>query len=109
MNEHEISTPEQLDVALNAGAIRKRAQLWKIAEGRSLKWAEVIGFVCAVLFLAIGIARGFTQDASAAIQLALGVLMVAAFFWSRMQRQLNALVEVVKSLEREHPSASRGP
>jgi hypothetical protein len=107
MKEHEISTPEQLDVSLSASALRKHVQLWKVAEGRSFRWAEALGLACAVLFLAIGIARGFSQDAGGAVQLALGVLMVAGFIWSHMQRQLNALVEVVKRLEREHSSASR--
>lgn len=107
MNKPEISTPEQLDAALRASALRKHAQLWKVAEGRSFPWAEALGLACAVLFLAIGMARGFSQDAGGAIQLALGVLMVATFVWSHMQRQLNALVEVVKRLEREHTSAAR--
>jgi hypothetical protein len=37
MNEHEISTPSDLDVALSANTLRKHAQLWKVAEGRSFR------------------------------------------------------------------------
>jgi hypothetical protein len=51
-------------IALGASALRKRSQLWRIAEGRSFRWAEALGLVLGVLFLAIQLVRGFREDAS---------------------------------------------
>jgi len=100
MKEHDISTPADLDVALSANTLRKHSQLWKVAEGRSFRWAEALGLVCAVLFVGIGVAR-FAEQASGAIQIALGLAMLATFVWGHLQRQVNALAEIVKRLERE--------
>ena len=98
MKEHEISTPDDLDVALSANLLRKHSQLWKVAEGRSFRWTEALGLAIAVLLVAVGIAR-FSEEASGTIQIAIGLALVASFIWSHMQRQLNALVELVKRLE----------
>lgn len=106
MTEHKISTPEELDVVLGANALRKHAQLWKVAEGRSFRWADALGLACAVPLVVISIAQ-LSPDAGGAIQLGLGLLMMASFVGSHMQRQLNALVELVKRLERDHSGSSR--
>jgi len=107
MKKREISTPEQLDVALSASALRKHSKLWRIAEGRSFRWAEALGLTVGVLFLAMELVRGFSEDSESTTLLALGVLMVGSFVWGHMQRQVNALVELVKNLESERYSASR--
>ena len=108
MTKHDISTPEELDTALSANALRRHDQLWKVAEGRSIRLVEALGLVSAVLLVAIGVVTGFSQNAVGAVQLALGVLLIGSFIWTHMQRQVNALAELVKKLEREQSSISRG-
>jgi hypothetical protein len=101
MNEHEISSPTDLDTALNANALRKHANLWKVAEGRSFRWSEVLAGSIAALLCVVAITR-ISEDLTAArIELALAFAIVAAAAWGRLQRQMNALAEIVKRLEEE--------
>jgi hypothetical protein len=100
MEAQEISTPRDLDTALGANALRKRAQLWKVAEGRSFRWAEALGLAAGLLLVVIGASR-FSEDAGGTVLLALGLAMAVGTVLGHLQRQLSALVEVVKRLERE--------
>jgi hypothetical protein len=42
MNEHKISSPTDLDTALGANALRMHSSLWKVAEGHSFRWSEIL-------------------------------------------------------------------
>lgn len=108
MNEQDIATPRDLDVALSANALRKHSQLWKVAEGRFFRWVDLLGLCCAALLLAIGLvgALRVADDSGGREQVGFffaitATLMIALFLWTHMQRQLQALLELVKRLEQE--------
>jgi hypothetical protein len=101
MNEHEITSPADIDTALSANALRKHSNLWKVAEGRSFRWSEILAIAIAALLSAIAITRLSEDMVSAVIELALALAIVAAAAWGRLQRQMNALAEIVRRLEQE--------
>ena len=108
MKEHEVSTAERLDAKLTIRAMRKHDQLWRVAEGR-MTWAESIGFLLPVVLIAIGLLQvsrdegilDLVKNAGGAGYVALGLVLVGTFIWSHFQRQLNALRELLRRLERE--------
>ena len=100
MKEQEISSPVELDTALRARALRRRAELKKAAAGRSFRWPEVVGAVLALLLVVAGLAQYF-ESGGGVIQIILGFAMAVSFVWSQHQRQLAALVELVGRLEDE--------
>lgn len=108
MNEQEISTPAELDTALRARALRRRADLKKVAAGRSFRWAEVVGALIALLLVIAGLAAYFERG-DGMIQIVLGFAMVASFAWSHHARQLAALVELVDRLEDERGTGRKTP
>jgi len=101
MKEHEISTPNDLDAALSGNALRRRSNLWKAAEGRSFLWRDAFSGVVAALLLVVGITRFLEDPASGTIQIAIALVMVSVIIWGHLQRQVNALVELVKGLAQE--------
>ena len=108
MQEHDIATSSELDVALSAKQLRKHSQLWKVAEGRAFRWVDLLGLVCAILLFATGVIGAFRiagnsggREQIALVFSIMATLMVAMFLWSHMQRQLQALLELVKRLEQE--------
>ena len=56
MNEHEISTPADIDTAVRGSELRKHSNLWKVAEGRSFTLTEALEYVCGAFSLLIGFA-----------------------------------------------------
>lgn len=103
MKEHEISTPQDLEVALSASALRKRSQLWKVAEGRSIRWIEAAGVVLALFLFGLGITQSIEAGSQGMVQIAMALMMIVSFVCTHIWRQLNALVEIVKRLENERP------
>jgi hypothetical protein len=101
MKEHEITSPSDIDTALSANALRKHSSLWKVAEGRSFRWSEILAIAIGALLSAIAITRLSEDVVSAVIELALAFAIVGAAAWGRLQRQTNALAEIVKRLEQE--------
>ena len=108
MNEREISAVERLDAKLALRAMQRYDRLWQTAQGR-VRWTEAVGFLAALVLLAIGLLqlssdKGFLEVFTANKGLSLVVLGMASlgsFLWSHTQRQLNALLELVKRLELE--------
>ncbi len=100
MKDSEITTPESLNIALTAGAISKRDKLWKQAEGRPLRWPEIaIPILASIAFLAGYGAWMVGEDAG--IWGALAALFgLSGFMANQVQRQISALRELVKSLEK---------
>lgn len=97
MNEHEIATHSDLDVALSAHTLRRHSELWKVAEGRSFRWADGLLLLCA-LFLVVA---GLGAEVRATEQVVLGVGLIGAFVYGHMQRRVNAMAELVKRLEQQ--------
>jgi uncharacterized membrane protein len=106
MNEPEISSAAELDSVLRGRALRREAELRKVAAGHSFRWTEVLGFALALLLVLAGLVQYF-DNGEGAIQVALGFALVASFLWSHMQRQLTALAELVKRLEGERGTRQR--
>ena len=100
MNEQEISAVERLDAKLALRAMQRHDRLWRTAQGR-VRWTEAVGFLAALVLVAIGLfldVLNANQGLSAVI---LGIALLGSFLWSHTQRQLNALLELVKRLELE--------
>jgi hypothetical protein len=101
MKEHDIAITRDLDLASSANALRRHSQLWKLAEGRSFHWTGVLVLGCAILVVGIGFALLFSNDADGMLHIVFGLAMVAIVMWHQRQRQFNALVELVKRIERD--------
>jgi|SRR5690606_13108790 len=108
MDEQEISAVERLDAKLALRAMQRHDRLWRTAQGR-MRWTEAVGFLPALGFVAIGLlelsrGKGFLEALAAnkgLIFVVLGMSSLGSFLWSRTQRQLNALLELVRRLELE--------
>jgi hypothetical protein len=98
-NEHDIETPEDLDTALAGNALLKHATLWKVAEGRTMRWPEIVGLVAAGLWLVSAVA-GLFRENWLVVQVALAILLIDGFLVVRTQMQISALCELVRKLER---------
>ena len=106
MKKPEVSIAEHLDAKLTLRAMEKQAQLWRIAEGR-LGWRLGVALLPPVLLIAIGLTQliqdaglaGLMRKAPGAVYVVLGVALLVSFLWSASQRQLNALLEIVRRLE----------
>ena len=108
MKQHAVSTAEHLDAKLTLHAMRKREQLRRIAEGR-FGWRLSVILLPPVLLIAIGLTQltreerlaEVMRETSGAVYVVLGVTLLVSFLWSYTQRQLNALLELVKRLEQD--------
>lgn len=108
MEQREVSMAEQLDAKLALNVMRRQDRLWQTAQGRT-RWTEALGFLIALLLVASGLVligrnQGFREffDANEGLgYVLLGVVSLGSFLWSHTQRQLNALLELVKRLELE--------
>lgn len=110
MKEREVTLAEQIDAKLTISAMRKRVQLWRIAEGR-MRWGEGISFLAPLLLIGIGIARLAQEDGLMALlresetrgiaYVVIGIVMLVSCLFTHRERQLNALIEIVKRLERD--------
>lgn len=107
MQDQRISTPAELAGALRARELQRRAELKKVATGRSFRGAEVVGVVCSLLLVVAGVGAYF-DSGDGVLQIALGFALTASFLWNHHQRQLAALVELVARLE-DDCRASRKP
>lgn len=108
MEQREIFVADQVDAKLAINAMRRRDRLWRTAQGRT-GWAELFGFLSALLLVAIGLielgrSQGFREFLDAKDGLffvLLGVVLLGGSLWSHTQRQINAVLELVKRLEVE--------
>lgn len=97
--EREIETPEDLDTALAGSALLKHANLWRVAEGRTMRWSEIAGLVAAGLWLISAVA-GLFRENWLVVQIAMAILLINGFLVMRTQIQISALCELVRKLER---------
>lgn len=104
MKDTDVSTPALLEARLAIGGMRKHAHLRKIAEGR-FSWSESVGLIAAVLLVVIGLVQfgrlvGVTDFMrSGVVFVVSGLVLLVSFFWSNVQRQQKALLELIKRLE----------
>jgi hypothetical protein len=108
MKHREISPAEQLDAKLAIRSMRRHEHLWRIAEGR-MRWVEGLGLLLALLLVAVGLLQMFREPGFSELMrssqglgtVVIGVALLGSFLWGQTQRQLNALLELVKRLELE--------
>jgi hypothetical protein len=97
MKEHEISSPEKLDAALAENAMRKSQELWKIAEGRNIRWTELLGAVAGGASLLQGLYGVVVErDMGLMLLVVLGILLTGFAITRRQQAQIDALRELLK-------------
>lgn len=107
MNEDDIRTPEELDAALVDNVMRRREKLWKVAEGHSVRSADVIITVAGSLLLIIGFYSAyFTGSLDALPQIALGSVLIACAAFRHQQAKIHALRELLQANPR-NDGASR--
>jgi hypothetical protein len=100
MREHEINSEADLDAALVGGALSKHERLWKAASGQSPRWTDVLMAVLGVaqLFLgAYGVLSG--GEPNSFVLLAFGVLFVGFSLWRIQEARIDALNELLRSIE----------
>jgi hypothetical protein len=108
MRHAEVSTAEHLDAKLALRSMRKHAELWKVAEG-TMGWRGVVTLLPPVVLIAIGVAQliqekglaELVREAGGAVYVLLGLVLLGSFLWSSTQRQLNAVLELMKRLEND--------
>jgi hypothetical protein len=101
MQEHEITTPQDLDSALASNALSKRQKLWKAASGKSPRWTDVLMAVLgAVQLIAGGIGAIISDERYYAFLIGSGVLMFCYSLWKLQQTQIDALREIVESIDK---------
>jgi hypothetical protein len=108
MTDNKISTAEKVDAKLTIRAMQDHLRLWKLAEGH-FGWREIIVCLVPIVLITMGIAQlardegvvQLMQEAKGVGPIFLGLLFMVSFMWNHTQRQLNALRQVVKRLERD--------
>jgi len=100
MREHEISSPSELDAALAAKALSRQQRLWKAASGQSLRWPDVLMAVLGVTQFFLG-AYGVLSEGEpySIVLLAFGILFVAFALWRLQESRIDALHELIRSIE----------
>jgi hypothetical protein len=100
MNRNDISSPRELDYALAANAIARRERLWKEAEGRTFRWANLIAAVAGGLLALTGLFGAIIeQEIIGAFQLAFGLSLLGFSMLRHQQFQIDALREIVRGLD----------
>jgi hypothetical protein len=101
MGESDISGPTQLDTLLAAKAMHRRDKLWKQAEGRSFRWADVIAALAGGILALPGLyGIVIEQEIVAAFPLAIGLSLPGFSMLRHQQLQIDALRELVREFSR---------
>lgn len=101
MQEHEIATPDDLDVALAGSALSRRQKLWKAASGHSPRWTHVLGAVLGAVQLCYGGAGVLlTDDGFYVFMIGFGLSLFGFSLFRMQQAQIDALREILRSIER---------
>jgi hypothetical protein len=97
MKESKITSETELDAALAGKKMHKREKLWKVAEGRSFRWPDVVGLICGALLIVVGI-KGVFDDIGpiSVIYLVAGMFGFAGGLYRHQQSQIDALRELLK-------------
>ena len=97
MKDYEISSPEELDTALAGNAMRRRENLWNIAEGKSSQWTEVFFVIVGGLSLFVGL-YGVVYEGELAgiLTVVVGITLIGGAMYRRQQAQIEALRELLK-------------
>jgi hypothetical protein len=104
MREDRISSPEDLDAALAGNAMRRRENLWKVAEGRSFRWADIVGVLAGALLGLTGLyGVVIEKNIDAMLWVVLGIALGGSAVTQRQQAQIDALRELLK-LDHQHRS-----
>jgi hypothetical protein len=99
MREQKISTPQDLDAVLAGNAIRKLEKVWKVAEGRSYRWTDLIAALVGGLLALTGLyGTLIAQEIAGAFQLAFGLSLLGFSMLRHQQLQVDALREIVRDL-----------
>lgn len=108
MQEHEIATPQDLDVALAGNALSKRQKLWKVASGQSPRWTDVlVGVLGAIQLIAGGIGALVSDERYYVFLIGFGVLMFCYSLWRLQQAQIDALRDIVESIDKDSGGSER--
>ena len=107
MKQSEISGGGQPDAQLLAQEVRERVQLWRVAEGH-LGWPNLVAGLLPLLLVVLGIAfrayeyglAGFMGRNPGSYFILLGMGLFGLRMWGNTQRQIGALRDLIKSLER---------
>ena len=99
MSERDISTPQELDAALAGSAMQKHEKLWKVAEGGSVRWTDLITALIGGLLALTGLYGTVVEEEFVgAFQLALGLSLLGFSMVRHQQTQIDALREIVREL-----------
>jgi heme A synthase len=100
MRESEILSESDLDAALVGGAIAKRQRLWKAASGQAPRWTDVLMAVLGVAQVFLG-AYGVISagEPNSFVLLAFGILFVGFSLWRIQEARIDALRELLRSIE----------
>ena len=99
MNESEITSARDLNSALAGMSIRKRAKLWRTADGRSCLWLHIFFISAGSLLIFSSLSSyifGFVSERDALIAIVFGLTFVGTASYQRQQSQINALRELLK-------------
>ena len=103
MKESDISGPAELDAALAGKAMSKREKLWRIAEGRSCRWTDLVTAIIGGLLTLTGIYGLLVkEDIVGAFQVAFGLGSICFSMLRHQQSQIDALREIVSLQDRRN-------
>jgi hypothetical protein len=102
-----LMSRHQLDAQISLQEIREREKLWQLAQGR-FGWRGAIGYLSPILLLVAAVSMisernglgEFMRERRGEMLFILAFTLLGFTLWANAQRQLTALVEIVKRLER---------
>jgi uncharacterized membrane protein YiaA len=99
MTRNEIPTLQEFDAALAGTAMWRREKLWKMAEGRSFRWSDIISAIVGGLLALTGL-YGIVveQQLVGAYQFAFGMSLLGFSMLRHQRKQIDALCEIVRDL-----------
>jgi hypothetical protein len=101
MKDSHIQKPGDLDAALLGNAMLRRERLWRVAEGRSFHWADLIGVIAGLLLILISFYKGYFDRDDVTVQLFLGFAFIGSALFRYQQSQIAGLRDLLRLMERQ--------